>query len=270
MNPNRLVFGLLSVLSQLVFVTLFAQNANSSIPSINEATTYIKNICGTNINQEKGIVFCKKCPSFTGSPDGGFLFYGFALQSIIHGSFSKIGIHEALLDFNGCEPHSTHFGGTVLLRRINQKWSFIRYEAGWRSDSCLKFAENSGRDSLVCENFDGGHGRQNIWIESIKFNSASSIRTNILIVSSNLDSCHTPYHKVEIKDFRLQNTNKRGFPNLIVKLYEAKGLDNKSANNCEKTIFGKSKLHLLTFFYNGKSFHPMPDTAKFLQSVESK
>lgn len=64
---------------------------------------------------------CKVCPSFTCGGSMGSR-EKFTLDNVIYGSFIKVGVMEAVLDFSECESHATNYGGSVLLQFSNQGW----------------------------------------------------------------------------------------------------------------------------------------------------
>jgi hypothetical protein len=97
--------------------------------------------------------------AYSGEPGG-------VLRSVVYGNFTSSSSREALVDFMGCEPHASSWGGSALLRRSNSGWSFVRYEKGLRSSRCLKFPERNGRNSLVCHGSWMGQGYLSQWLEA--------------------------------------------------------------------------------------------------------
>jgi hypothetical protein len=244
---------------------IFAQKKDSVLPSQKEAIALMQNICGEgNVTEENGKVSCQTCPSYTDfRGDSGS---GGALKSVIYGSFTKQGIREALVDFEGCEAHSGNWGGSALLRRNNNGWYRVRYEKGFRSNNCQKLKTNSGRNFVVCQGEYANHGRSSEWLELVKVDTDQMTQNTIVNVYSNGSSCIPPYYAVEIKNFTLQDINRDKLPDLIVKVSEAKGKTKPNAEKCDEPTFGKAKIHQLTFLFNGQNFVPTKATAKIIRN----
>jgi len=236
---------------------------DSIIPTPAEAIALMKNICGAgNITKEQAGIGCKTCPSFTTFHDTSG-----SLTSVVYGSFTKTGTREALVDLNGCEPHANNYGGTVLLRRTSNGWSRIRYQIGFRSYDCLKINTSTDhRNSLVCEIMDMAQGNLFASLDQIEIGSAKNTTTNLLAVNSNTGTCRPPYYQVEIKDF-FREDNK-----LIVKVSEAREAEGihteKNSEDCITPKLPKSKLHQLTFLFNGQSFSPTSATAELIKQFK--
>jgi hypothetical protein len=221
---------------------------DSIVPSQKDAIALMQSICGAgNIAQEKGKIVCKKCPSFTSYNNGTA-----TLTSVVYGSFTKGSSREALVDLGDCEPHAGNWGGSVLLRRTNNGWSRIRYESGFRSNSCLKIPNKTGRESLVCEGSYMGQGYFITWLDHLEIGTTKTKNINLLKVGSNTASCRPPFYDVGIKDFTLQDTNKDKRADLVIKVTEVrepKGITRSSDDQCEPRL-SESKSHQLTFLSN--------------------
>jgi hypothetical protein len=262
--------AVITVLSLQTFNTkTLAQEVkkDSIVPSQKDVIALMQNICGAgNITREQGKIVCKKCPSFTGySGDSGG-----SLTSVVYGSFTKAGIREALVDLGDCEPRVGNWGGSVLLRRTNKGWSRILYEQGLRSHSCLKISNKTGRDSLVCEGSYTGQGYFITSLDHLEIGTTKIKNINLLKVESNTATCRPPFYDVGIKDFTLRDTNQDKRFDLVIKVTEArepKGVTRSGDDQCEPRL-SESKLHELTFLYNGQSFRATPATAKLIKQLE--
>lgn len=73
-----------------------------------------------------------------------------------YGSFSAAGVTEAIIDYEGCEPHVTYFGGSALLREQNGQWHLVSFAPGKRSSTCLKYLKKDGTAVLACQGDEGG------------------------------------------------------------------------------------------------------------------
>lgn len=259
--------------SAIAIPTLAAKSDKDSVtPSLKDGTILMQNICGqSNVfidrKQEDKVdkVSCKTCPSFTtfsGEPGG-------VLTSVVYGSFTASNSREALVDVMGCEPHVSSWGGSALLRRSQSGWSFVRYEKGLRSSRCLKFLEQNGRNSLVCEGSWMGQGYLSQWLEVFKISSTQSTKTTLLNVASNVESGKPPFFDVGIEDFSLRDVNKDGLLDLVIKVSEARETKGTTRSSTDEPRLPKPTIHQLTFLFNGQ-FRPTPETAKLKQRLERK
>lgn len=259
-----LVTAALLTIQGTVTKTLARENSKDSItPSRKDAIAFMKSVCGKGNFNSNNPESCNRCPSFTGGSGSG------TLTSVVYGSFTKAGVNEAFVDLEGCEPHAGNWGGSVLLRRTNNGWSFLRYEQGLRSDRCLKFKTRVGRSSLVCEGSYTQGGFVNTWLDALEIGSTKNTTTRLLKVTSNIGSCRPPYYEMQVADFKLQDTNKDGKNDLVIKVNEARekaGISRSDDQLCD-TQLPKPNLHQLTFLFNGQSFRPTTETAKFVKRV---
>ncbi|HLO88263.1 MAG TPA: hypothetical protein VK203_25115 [Nostocaceae cyanobacterium] len=269
-NQSILLVSIL-LTTQVIATKTLAQEAqkDSVVPSQKEAIALMQNICGAgNINQNNGQVGCKVCPSFTAynGQSGG------SLTSVIYGSFTQAGTREALVDFSDCEPHAGNWGGTILLRRTNNSWSRIRYEQGVRSNICLKIPDSQGRHSLVCQGSYSGMGYLITYLDQFEIGSTKTKYNHLLRVESNSGTCQRPYYAMLMEDFKLQDTNKDGRADLVVKVSETREPKTNSTptrNQCEdRPRLPKPTYHQLTFLSNGQSFRATPATAKLIKQLE--
>lgn len=136
----------------------------SPSPSPTQATELLQAICpGTaqpRGSSKGSLPRCTTCPAFTTSWKAHFErglrgpLGNFGLVSVIRGSFTAPGAHEALADFKGCEPHSEEFGGSVLLTRREGSWTLVNYVPALITSNCLTYPLKTGRDILLCEGED--------------------------------------------------------------------------------------------------------------------
>ena len=193
------------------------------------------------------------------------------MYSVVYGSFTKSGTHEAVIDLEGCQPHAGNWGGSALIRKNNQQWSLVEYKAALRSEKCLKFKGSNDRHQLICEGSHLGQGYLNTWLDLVTFNSNKMVTSSLLTVLSNGGSCRPPYYEVEIMDFLAQDVNKDGKNDLTIKISEAretKNINRSEDNKCEARL-PKPKFYQLTFLFNGQSFRPVSETAKIKKRLEA-
>lgn len=270
LNQSILLVSIL-LTTQIIATKTLAQEAqkDSVVPSTKDGIALMQNICGAgNINQNNGQVGCKVCPSFTAykGQSGG------SLTSVIYGSFTQAGTREALVDFSDCEPHAGNWGGTILLRRTNNSWSRIRYEQGVRANICLKIPDSKGRHSLVCQGSYSGMGYLITYLDQFEIGATKTKYNHLLRVESNSGTCQRPYYAMLMEDFTLQDTNKDGRADLVVKVSETREPKTNSTptrSQCEdRPRLPKPTYHQLTFLSNGQSFRATPATAKLIKQLE--
>lgn len=267
-----LVAGILAIAQTITTKTLAVEASKDSItPSQKDGIELMQNVCGASnvfINRKQGSkVCCKTCPSFTGYGSGSS---GGILTSVVYGSFTKAGIREALVDISDCEPHAANYGGSVLLRHFNRGWSVVRYERGLRSNICLKFPTQNGRNSLVCEGSHMGQGYEYNWLNAFEISSTKTTKTELLGVVSNTGSGNPPFYEMQISDWTSQDANKDGRDDLVVKVSEAREVKRATRLNGSprEPRLPKPSFHRLIFLFNGQSFRPTPETASLLSDFQ--
>jgi hypothetical protein len=123
-------------------------------------------VCAAAVQREGNAVRvgCRSCPPFDAAhgPDGRIAVLDatnatnatnaelFELEAVFNGSFSKAGAMEAAAVFNGCEPHSDNWGGTLLVEWKGNAWSAASYRSGFHPLFCLPFPKPGAHDVLVC------------------------------------------------------------------------------------------------------------------------
>ncbi len=219
---------------------------------------------------QKSVGSCNPCPSFTswkGEKEP------FDVQSVIFAKPNKKNETLAIMDFFGCEPHVNNFGGTVILRWLgNTNWQFVQFNAGQRTNECLKFATQEGTDKLVCKSFYGGQGitSEGLAVESFDQNIDGQ---SLVGTISNSGQCMNE----KLVDFAWQvfkqkdlNNDKR--PDLYLEISERNATiakDKLCANGAATDIpWGKSKLHKLEFIFEGGQFKPTKATITIVKYLE--
>jgi hypothetical protein len=120
-------------------------------------------VCAAAVQRDGNAVRvgCRSCPPFDAAhgPDGRIAVLDatnatnaelFELETMVTGSFSKAGAKQAAAVFNGCEPHSDNWGGTLLVEWQGKTWSALSYRSGLHPLSCLPFPKPGAHDVLVC------------------------------------------------------------------------------------------------------------------------
>jgi hypothetical protein len=209
--------------------------------------------------QKKTFLSCNPCPSFTGfAGDGDSL----SLTNVI---FAKPLIKTetlAIMDVSGCESHSTNWGGTVLLRWLGlTKWQFVRYDAGRRTNDCLKFSGRDGLDRLVCQNGWSGQGlnTQGVTLENFAPNKEG---IDLVRTASNAGQCFdAKLYDFEITSVLARDLNRDGRKDLQLEVWE-RHFDAPKKWNCGDDVpWTSSKRYVLEFMFDGLRFTPTKPTA---------
>ena len=101
-------------------------------------------------------VGCRTCPPFTSPdarPDGKVVADPetfFPIQGVYRGAFTSPGADQRAVVFQGCEPHSANYGGTLLVDADASGYLSRAYFSGVHPASCRPYRRPDGRDLLVC------------------------------------------------------------------------------------------------------------------------
>ncbi len=147
-------------------------------------------VCAAAVQREGNVVRvgCRSCPPFDAAhgPDGRVAVLDapkapaaraadfFELEALFTGSFSRAGAKEAAAVFDGCEPHSHNWGGTLLAEWKGNAWSALSYRSGFRPASCVPFPQPGAHDVLVCS-WASTHQGHTAWLlDTYDFTRGSS------------------------------------------------------------------------------------------------
>lgn len=146
---NHILITCTLVLAVIISLPLYAgptENGDYDLqsdtkkPSLQEQKTLLTAICANkNIRKEEGNYICDNVPDY---PTG---CSRFEITGINYGSFTGNNRVEAIIDYDGCEPHANEFGGSVLLRQKSGKWRVISFTPGIHTHICFNF-----ENSLLC------------------------------------------------------------------------------------------------------------------------
>jgi hypothetical protein len=99
-------------------------------------------------------VGCRNCPPFGPENPTDDTSSGpaelYELENLYGGSFTQPGAVEMAAVFSGCEPHSSNWGGTLLLERHESAWVITSYRSGFHPADCRVLRAPDARDRLVC------------------------------------------------------------------------------------------------------------------------
>jgi hypothetical protein len=125
--------------------------------------TFLGALCETGVveNDKRVEVGCSCCPPFDecgpvlGARPRGNVDAVYRVATRSPGAFTKPGVQELAVTFDGCEPHVGNYGGTVLYRKLNDGWASIGYASGVHPNRGQPYRLREGRDVLICEWADG-------------------------------------------------------------------------------------------------------------------
>jgi hypothetical protein len=129
---------------------------DSKDPKQSGGAALLEAVCPGRVIVGKEIGCRGACPEFTGFPREDF---GWHVAAVTRGHFLSAQSDDAALWMTGCEPHSSNWGGTILLTRHSQKWSMLWYKAGVATAECHNVNLRDRREILLCL---GGWGVQAI------------------------------------------------------------------------------------------------------------
>ena len=196
----------------------------------------------------------------------------FQLEELHYGSYTRPNTREAYVDFSGCEPHASNFGGSVLLRQQTNGWQTVRYDSGFRSHTCDLLTTASGRDKLVCQGKYMGQGYEIQSMNVFDIGSNETQNKKLFSVRSNVGTCHSPFYQNQITDWILSNENQDQWQDLVVTISSAAESPQQqpsSQKSCEDPQLPEPTQHRLVFLFNGERLEPTPKTSKILKQVNS-
>jgi hypothetical protein len=123
------------------------------------AVEILQAVCPGNVSAGKGVACKGACPEST-TMAGTVEPEGWSVSAVTRGHFLSPTSDDAALAMGGCEPHASNWGGTVLLTRLNGRWTMRWYKAGVMTDTCHKVARDDGRELLVCSAGWTGQGEE--------------------------------------------------------------------------------------------------------------
>jgi hypothetical protein len=266
----------LSLLVGLVFCSSFCYGQSlmwqSPSPTSAEAAALLHAVCPSNIqsapNNSETLLGCKPCPGYTtiGSSQPGMAAKKtFQLHSVIYGSFTAAGVVEAMADFEGCEPHASGFGGSILLRKLHGRWAVVNYTPGLITSACRTYGLKTGRDLLLCEGKDQHMDGASQGIAACDFarQKAAQCQSVFGVLDTRVACGHSAVwssiNKVELRDL-----NGDGMPDLSLWVTVGQGTFPGVGGSCSaNTSHQPIQTYKLDFLFR-------PSDGNFLPSPDSK
>ena len=168
-------------------------------PQIAEHVAFLSDICPVALHYDSelgsGVVAgCRTCPPFEGpgaAPDGKIAVDGedfFQLELLVSGHFTRAQADQRLAVFNGCEPHSDNWGGSVLAESSAGHFKSLSYASGIRPQRCKPYRRSDGRDLALCEFTDAHQALGTDSLASLDFSAAPPKMQELLSLAS-YDGC---------------------------------------------------------------------------------
>ncbi|MEP6538318.1 MAG: hypothetical protein ABJF23_23470 [Bryobacteraceae bacterium] len=162
---------------------------------------------------------CDTCPDGEASADAGKP--SWTIQSSITGHFTEAEAENIVLSMEGCEPHATNFGGSVLLAKRGGRWERNWYQPGALTARCRKIPLADHREILFCEGSYTGSGTASQSLYTMDLSMPEARRfTRLLLVEDTMAACFagTSLRRVFLEKVEFPDLNADGMPDLRVSI----------------------------------------------------
>jgi hypothetical protein len=151
-----------------------------------EVRLYLSTICPGDELRD-GEPGCRSCPNFVSAQH-----YAWHLKGAILGHFLSPSSVDVALSTDGCEPHASNFGGTLLLTKDGLNWRVHRYFSGAITRFCRKTPNSSGRDLLLCTDTYSHQSVEASDLYVLDFTRKDVIRAPLVVTPNNdvVLGCH--------------------------------------------------------------------------------
>jgi hypothetical protein len=249
-------------------------------PELAQQLGFLSDLCNVALQYETGgahrvRVGCRTCPPFEGAAavsDGRIAVDGkefFELELYIPGHFTAANSDQRMAVFNGCEPHSSNWGGTLIAERRGEKFESVRYLSGLHPQRCQAYHRADGRDLAVCEFSDAHQSTSTDTLAVLDF-AVDPPKTQTLLAFTNQDPCLTdPGTRTTeelIESFELNQNPAAKNNGLFVRTTRTpRTLDEQYQSFCRETAagshaherpFAKPQVTTLQYRFDGESFVP--------------
>jgi hypothetical protein len=249
-------------------------------PELAQQIGFLSDLCNVALQYEtdgahRVRVGCRSCPPFEGAAavsDGRIAVDGkdfFELELYISGHFTAPNSDQRLAVFNGCEPHSSNWGGTLIAERQGAKFKSVRYLSGLHPQRCLAYHRADGRDLAVCE-FSDAHQSTSTDSLAVLDLAVDPPKTQTLLAFTNQDPCLTdPGTRTTeelIESFELnQNPAAKNnglfvrttrTPRTLDEQYQSYCRENAAGSPAHERPFSKPQVTTLQYRFEGESFVP--------------
>jgi hypothetical protein len=280
------------VFALLFFLLLFGRSTSNSsptatdsfrsrVPNATELQELLPVVCKGEWMIDRQDSTCNPCPFDRTSDMNKNFLWKQKVETVLYGHFLSANETNAIVDTSLCEPYTSNYGGTAILRwKGSQKWEYVRYESGNRSNDCLKYKANAGHDLRVCrvslESFNPLKvQRFDSFNNTLPFTkNPSSVGEQLVQITSNFKDCNNPkVNEFQVIRSERKDLNRDGRPDFRLQISERHGQRIKTGDCEEKIQWGKTKTLTLEFLFDGTQFKATPATkplVKYLNSFKSQ
>jgi hypothetical protein len=249
-------------------------------PELAQQVGFLSDVCNVALHYETGgahriHVGCRTCPPFEGAAavsDGRIAVDGndfYELELYLEGHFTAPEVDQRLAVFNGCEPHSANWGGTLIAERAGNKFRSLRYVSGLHPQTCQAYRRPDGSDLAVCEFGDTHQSISTDTLIVLDF-AVDPPKEQILLTFTNQEPCFTEpgtrSSEELIESFELNQNPAAKNQGLVVHTTRtARTLDAAYQRYCRESAtgsppserpFSKPQLTTHQYRYDGESFVP--------------
>jgi len=249
-------------------------------PELAQQVGFLSDLCNVALHYEtegahRTRVGCRSCPPFEGPEaisDGRIAVDGkdfFELELYMVGHFSAASVEQRLAVFNGCEPHSSNWGGTLIAERAADKFRSLRYLSGLHPQACQAYHRPDGRDLAVCEFTDAHQSTSTDTLSVLDF-AADPPKRQDLLSFTNQEPCLTDpgTRSTEelIESFELNQNPAAKNNGLVVRTTRtARNMDAQYQRHCRESMaggpaaerpFSKPQVTTRQYRFDGESFVP--------------
>jgi hypothetical protein len=253
------------------------ESFRSRIPNTTELQELLPVVCKGDWMIDRQESTCNPCPFDRTSDMNKNFLWKQKVETVLYGHFLSANETNAIVDTSLCEPYTSNYGGTAILRwKGSRKWEYVRYESGNRSNDCIKYKANAGHDLRVCQ----------VSLESFnplriqRFDSfdntlpvaknSSSAGEQLVRITSNFKDCDNPkVNEFQVIRSERNDVNRDGWPDLRLQISERHAQRSK-IGECEEQIqWGKTKTLTLEFLFDGTKFKATSATKKVVSYLNS-
>ena len=269
--PNQAVRNLVLLLSLARPALPYtpAMESQARKPDTAEATAVLQAVCGKGAQVKttpQGLqMYCSPCPDFTSLH--GLTTQQFQLRGVLAGQFAAPGSQDLAVVFQGCEPLSDSFGGTVLLNKSGAGWKMTRYDSGLSPVSIRAVRLSAGRDVLFCESNFIGFGLVTNSLFTFDFTQPPvTAREMVFRVSDTTRACG--YH---ITRATLDKVTWDGQKPSVTVTWGTMKAPTEYLKDCPDRIpTVATQTYLLKFVFDGTSYYPAPESVATFNQINLK
>ena len=238
-------------------------------PAAAEATSILQAICSQGAQVKETAMglqmYCSPCPDFTSLH--GLTTQQFQLRWMLAGSFTATGSQDLAVFFEGCEPLSDSFGGTVLLNKAGDGWKMARYDSGLSPVSVRTTRLAAGRDVLFYENNFIGLGLDINSLYTFDFTQQPvTAKQKVLQITDTMRACGYDITKATLDKVTWDGQN----PTVALTWGRIKATPDYLKDCPDKIPEVPTQSYQLKFTFDGTSYQPAPESLDTFNQVNVK